>query len=183
VTGIDLPAESNGNLPGLPESLAAAGKRWRLGDTYNVSIGQGDLLVTPLQLANFIGAIANGGTLYRPFLARELGSKVIADYTKWHDEFSAVQRGLEDAVEKPYGSSHLLASLPFRIAGKTGTPQTHNRAKTNAFFIGYGPVEAPELVVLVFVEDAREGSLNALPVARDVFRWYYENRMNNAELK
>ena len=68
--------------------------------------------------------------------------------------------------------------MPFEVAGKTGTPQTHNRSRVNAFFSGYGPVQDPEISILVFIENAKEGSLNALPVAYDVFKWYYDNRMH-----
>ncbi len=81
-----------------------------------------------------------------------------------------------DAVEKPYGTAHMLADVPFSIAAKTGSAQTGS-SKTNALFVGYGPVENPEIALAIIIEDAQEGGLNALPVARDVLMWYYEHRL------
>lgn len=177
-TGVDLPGEAKGFIPAPDEKEERTGEIWRIGDTYNVSIGQGDLLVTPLQLLDYIAAIANGGQLFRPHLAMdEMGRETLADLTPYAAELREVQAGMIDAVEKPYGTAHLLAELPFAIAAKTGSAQVENNAKTNALFVGYAPRERPEIAILVLVEDAKEGSLNAVPIARDVFAWYYENRM------
>jgi len=178
-SGIDLPFESDGFLPNPEEKEARTGKAWLLGDTYNVSIGQGDLLVTPLQLIDFIASIGNGGKIYKPFLNKSTKPEVLADYSEWQEEIQAVRLGLRDAVEKPYGSSHILDDLPVKVAGKTGTPQIQNNERVNALFLGYAPADDPEIAILVLVENAREGSFNALPIAKDVFRWYYENRLNS----
>lgn len=179
-TGIDLPFEGRGFLPSPEEKETRTKQAWRLGDTYNVSIGQGDLQVTPLQLLSFIASVGNGGKIYRPFINKNLAPQTLTDYSAWQNEIKAVQYGLEQGVQDPAGSSHLLNSLPFKVAGKTGTPQTANNVKMNAFFSGYGPVEdprGPQIAILVFIENAVEGSLNALPVAKDVFQWYYDNRI------
>lgn len=175
--GIDLPGERSGFLPGAEEKQKRTGQIWRIGDTYNVSIGQGDLLVTPLELIDAITAVANGGKIYRPFLNKESEPEVLKDLTSFGSEIREAQKGMEDAVSKPYGTANLLSGLPFKTAGKTGSAQIQNNTKTNAFFVGYMPAENPELAILVLVEDAREGSLNAVPVARDVFSWYYEHRI------
>lgn len=176
-TGVDLPSEVSGFLPDAEEKQSRTGDIWRLGDTYNVSIGQGDFLVNPLQLLAFIASVGNGGKIYKPFLKKGTPHEVLVDYSSLSSELREVQQGLEDAVSKSYGSSHSLASLPFLVAGKTGTPQIANRAKINAFFAGYAPAHDPDIAILVLVENAREGSLNALPIAKDIFRWYYENRL------
>lgn len=174
-TGVDLPAETEGFLPDPDREKK---RPWRLGDTYNVSIGQGDLLTTPLQLAVFYGMLANGGRAYRPHVAdEEEPPRLIADFSSLTGEIAAVRQGLHDAVYKPYGTASLLYDLPITVAGKTGSAQTHNNQKTNAFFIGYAPEENPEFVLLILIEDAREGSMNTLPIAKDVLRWYYENRL------
>jgi penicillin-binding protein 2 len=178
-TGIDLPFESIGFLPTSEEKEERTGDIWRLGDTYNVSIGQGDLLTTPLQLLNFLASIGNGGKLYKPFLNKDMLPEVIVDYSNLEDEIIVVQKGLKDAVSKPYGTIYSLKDLPVNVAGKTGTPQTFNNRKLNAFFAGYAPAENPEIAILVLVENAREGSLNTLPIAYDVFEWYYHNRIKN----
>jgi len=180
-TGIDLPGEQSGFLPNPSEKESRTGEIWRLGDTYNTSIGQGDLLVTPLQLLNFIASIANGGKIYRPRLTQSV-PEVLADYTGWEGEIKAVQKGMEDAVSKPYGTANWLAHLPTLAAGKTGSAQVANNTRTNAFFVGYMPAPDPQIAVLVLIENAKEGSLNAVPIANDVLRWYYDNRINNAKI-
>ncbi len=196
-TGVDLPSEGKGFLPDPQTKENNGGEIWRIGDTYNVSIGQGDLLVTPLQLINYITAIANGGKIYQPFVVKkilsedgriikEVNPQVIEDYSLNTEAIKNVQQGMMDAVRKCYGTANLLADLPFSVAAKTGTTQIENNAKINAFFVGYLPAEAlakagapldKQVAVLVLIENAREGSLNAVPVAKDVLRWYYENRI------
>ena len=82
-----------------------------------------------------------------------------------------------DTVSKDYGTAHLLSDLPFKIAAKTGSAQIQGNTKINASFVGYAPADNPEIAILVLVENAREGSLNAVPVAKDVLEWYYWNRL------
>lgn len=186
-TGIDLPSENNGFLPDV-QTKEKAGGIWRIGDTYNVSIGQGDLLVTPLQLINYISAIANGGKIYQPFIVKkittedgkvvkELEPKILKDYSSDNDIIKEIQHGMIDAVKKSYGTAYLLADLPVSVAAKTGTAQIESNTKVNAFFVGYAPAENPQIAILVLVENAKEGSLNAVPVAKDVLEWYYYNRI------
>lgn len=176
--GIDLPGEADGFLPSPEEKERRTGEFWRLGDTYNVAIGQGDLLVTPLQIIDFIASVGNGGRLMRPYLVRGPGApQTLVDYSSWGEELAAVERGLRDAVKEDYGTAHLLSSLPVSAAGKTGSAQVANNTRVNAFFAGYLPAEDPAIAVLVLIENAREGSLNAVPIARDVLEWYYYNRL------
>jgi len=196
-TGIDLFGENDGFLPDAQFKEKNRGEIWRLGDTYNVSIGQGDLLVTPIQLINYISAFANGGKIYRPFIIKKIVSEdgkiikettplILEDYSSDIEIIKKVERGMIDAVEKPYGTAHLLADLPISVAAKTGSSQVESKTKINAFFVGYLPAEAlikagvpldKQIAILVLIEGAREGSLNAVPVAKDVFEWYYENRL------
>ncbi len=179
-TGIDLPTEKSGFLPAPDEKEKRTGQIWRIGDTYNVSIGQGDLQLTPLQLINFISSVANGGKIYQPHLARNQNDPVILfDYSGWQDELKEVRQGMDDAVDKPYGTANMLSGLPISAAAKTGSSQVANNTRTNAFFVGYAPQEDPEIAVLVLIENSKEGSLNAVPVARDVMQWYYDNRIVN----
>lgn len=169
LTGIDLIGEKKGFLP-------AASADWRLGDTYNVSIGQGDLLLTPLQLLNYITAIANGGQIFQPEVV-QAEPKLLKNLSDFKDIFNEVEKGMIDTVRQSYGTAYLLHDLPFAIAAKTGTAQTNLNTKINALFVGYGPVPNPQIAVLILIENAREGSLNAVPIAKDVFQWYYENRI------
>lgn len=176
-TNVDLPSENAGFLPDPDLKKKQAHEIWRLGDTYNVSIGQGDLLVTPLQLVSFFGALGNGGRIYEPHLALGEAAAIRVDFSDLADLIDPVRRGLLDAVAEPYGTAFLLHDLAVTVAGKTGSAQVHNNTEVNAFFIGYAPAEDPSIAILVLVEHAREGSLNATPIARDVLTWYYENRL------
>lgn len=198
-TGIDLPGESDGFLPDPVYKKQKRGSDWRLGDTYNVSIGQGDLLVTPIELINYIAAISNGGKFYKPFIVQKIvdtdgktvkenSPQVLGDLSDQKEIIADIQKGMADAVKKPYGTAYKLSDLPFKTAAKTGTAQIFNNTKLNALFVGYGPADGearpdgrpaggPQIAILVLVENASEGSLNAVPVAKDVLNWYYLNRI------
>jgi len=173
--GIDIPGERGGFLPNEENSERDRG--WLLGDTYNVSIGQGDLLVTPLQIVNYISAIANGGKVYEPFISELKKSDIISDFSYLSSSIEEVKKGMEESVSSNLGTAHLLDSLPFRVAGKTGSAQTNNNTRENAFFVGYAPADDPEIAILILVENSKEGSLNTIPIARDVLDWYYSNRI------
>ena len=176
-TGIDLLGEESGFLPDPTEKEKRTKTPWRLGDTYNVSIGQGDLLMTPVQLINYIALIANNGKNYRPFINKEKGEQVLIDLSSLLPEIKEVQKGMVDAVEKSYGTAYSLSGLPFSIAAKTGTAQIQANHTINAIFVGYAPVENPQIAVLILIENAKEGSINTLPIAKDVLLWYYNNRI------
>ncbi|MCR4275227.1 MAG: penicillin-binding transpeptidase domain-containing protein [Candidatus Wolfebacteria bacterium] len=191
-TGIDLPGEKKGFLPDPVEKEKRTGTIWRLGDTYNVSIGQGDLMITPLELINYISSIANGGKIFQPFvvkkitdekgdLIKENSPKIIADNTDLLNSIKEVKKGMIDGVEKSYGTSNLLSDLPVKVAAKTGSAQIEQNTKVNAFFVGFAPADqsfdTSKIAILILVEDAREGSLNTIPIAKDVLKWYYENRL------
>lgn len=183
-TGVDFPGEGAGFLPNPDEKEKRTNQIWRIGDTYNVSIGQGNLLVTPLQLLNYISAIANGGHFYKPHFNKNIPPKLLSDLSFLSSEIKAVQLGMLDGVSKPYGTSYLLHDLPFPVAAKTGSAQIANNTKTDAFFVGYAPADSgapqePQIAVLVLIENAKEGSLNAVPIAKDVLNWYYEHRIAN----
>ncbi|TSA46465.1 penicillin-binding protein 2 [bacterium] len=188
-TNIDLVGEDTGFLPDPVWKEKTKGEPWRLGDTFNVSIGQGDFSVTPIELLNYIGAIANGGKFYEPRIMNEIknarGDTVLKSEPSLLRDLSNeigsvlgdVRRGMRDGVTETYGTSYLLHDLPITVAAKTGSAQVSNNTKTNAFFVGYAPFDNPEIAVLILVENAREGSLNVVPVARDIFLWYYNNRI------
>ena len=181
--GIDLPGESSGLIPDPAWKKSVKNEGWFTGDTYNVSIGQGDTIITPLQLASAIGAIANGGTLWRPKLVLKItdnSNNIIREFkpepikTNIVDEskLKVVREGLRGAVTE--GSAYLLNDLPIKVAGKTGTAQVTNTfRKTNAWFTGFAPYDNPEIALAIIVEGAGEGSTAAVPVAKEVFYWYY----------
>jgi penicillin-binding protein 2 len=179
-TGIDLPGEVVGFLPDPEEKEKRTGSIWRIGDTYNVSIGQGDFKITPIELLSVIASISNNGRVFTPHILKEDNAELLIDLSQLEPEIKEVRIGMENVVSKEYGTAHSLSDLPIKIAAKTGTPQTNDNTKINAIVVGYAPIENPQIAILVLVEDAREGSLNAIPIARDVFEWYYENRINKA---
>ncbi len=200
-TGIDLPGETNGVLPDIVAKEQRTGEPWRIGDTYNVAIGQGDLRITPIELLRYISTIPDRGKIPTPFVVQNItdsqNNVVYKTQPRFNliaanadDYFNTIEQGMLDGVRKDYGTSNTLVGIPMTIAAKTGSAQIQNNQKTNAFFVGYNipdknkivsnPNVPQQIAVLVLIEDAKEGSLNAVPVAKKVFEWYYENRINNS---
>ncbi len=165
-TGLDLPGESPGLVPTKEWKERERGERWYIGDTYNLSIGQGDLLVTPLQIAVATAEIANGGKKIRPHVMEHENMKTREQIIGDPSVIRTVQLGMRDTVI--YGSGRALASFPVKVAAKTGTAQWRKDRPNHAWFTAYAPFENPEIVVTVLVEEGGEGSSAALPVAREV---------------
>jgi penicillin-binding protein 2 len=171
-TGLDVPGEASGFVPSREWKERTKGDRWYIGDTYNLSIGQGDLLVTPLQVARFTAMVANGGFPIRP----HIGPAEISPATSTvaaSSMISVVQAGMRDTVV--YGSGRGLAAMPFPISGKTGTAQWRQDRANHAWFTSYAPSDHPELVVTVMLEEGVEGSATAVPVARDIWKAWGES--------
>lgn len=184
--GIDIGGEKEGFLPSKEWKEEVKNDRWYIGDTYHLAIGQGDLLVTPLQIASYISVIANGGTLYQPHVDMEIrgtDSEVITRKEKSiirkdfidKNHIQVVREGMHDAVT--YGSSVSMSSLSFSSAGKTGTAQFGTEGKTHAWFTAFAPYENPEIVIAVIVEGGGEGHAAALPIAKEILQWWGENRL------
>lgn len=180
--GIDLPAEAEGFLPSKEWKEKTKAEPWYIGDTYNLSIGQGDVLVTPLQIAAYTASIANGGTLYVPRLAdifidaltkeeKKVTSKIIRDQVVSPRHINTVRLGMRDCVM--YGSCRRLSSLPFAVAGKTGTAQWNNEKPNHAWFTGFAPFEDPEIAITILVEEGGEGSQTAIPIAHAFLQWWW----------
>jgi penicillin-binding protein 2 len=177
-TGINLPGEASGFIPDPSNYQKTNGRPWTIGDTYNAAIGQGDLQVTPIQLLDYISAIANNGPSYKPSLLLSATPTPDFDLSYLSPQFTEVRKGMGDAVSKPYGTAYLLNTLPFQVAAKTGSAQTNNNTKVNALFVGYAPANAPQVEILVLIENGYESILNAVPIAKDVMAWYYQNRIS-----
>ncbi len=180
-TGIDLPNESPGAVPTPEWKEEVLKEKWYIGDTYNVSIGEGNLLVTPLQNAVWTAAIANGGKVVTPHLVKtiidpETKKEIPIELTPPKDtgvyrgNINIVREGMRDCVS--YGSCRSLQSLPFTSAGKTGTAQWNTNFDSHAWFTSFAPYENPKIVVTVLVEEAGEGSVYAKPIAQQFLTWW-----------
>jgi penicillin-binding protein 2 len=184
-TGIDLAGEASGFLPTEEWKEETKGESWYIGDTYHMAIGQGDILVTPLQVAAYTGVFANGGKLYRPHLVKEILSSndelireietdpIRENFINSYN-INIVREGMRQAVTA--GSARNLADLPFSSAGKTGTAQWSTQKSPHAWFTGFAPYDNPEVVITVLVEEGGEGSAIAVPIAKEVLKWYFGNR-------
>lgn len=184
-TGIDLPSEAVGLIPDPAWKKQVKKEGWWDGDTYLFSIGQGNVLATPLQVVSSFAAIANRGTLYTPRMVKEIVMKetsktipkqVVQEHVISPDNLEVVRDGMRQAVK--WGSSLMLNSLPVSSAAKTGTAQTGRKDAEGKDFLYswvsvFAPYENPEIVLTVMVEDAKEGSLAVLPVAQEVLQWYF----------
>ncbi|RMD52138.1 penicillin-binding protein 2, partial [Candidatus Parcubacteria bacterium] len=167
-TGIDLPGEADGFLPSPKWKMETKNERWYIGDTYHVAIGQGDLLVTPLQITVATSVFANNGYLVRPRLNlnREIKKTKIVD-----EEITKIIR---DAMRLTVtaGSAQMLQDLPVEVAGKTGTAQWSTKYPPHSWFTGFAPVENPSLVITVLIENGGNDYL-AVPITRDILNWYF----------
>lgn len=173
-TGLDLPGERDGLVPGREWKEKTKGERWFVGDTYNLSIGQGDLLVTPVQVAAYTAAIANGGYRIEPHFARTGTSTQRGESLADASIINIVRQGMRENIT--YGSGRALSTLPFALGGKTGTAQWHSEKQTHAWFTAFAPYENPEIVVTVLLEEGGEGSAVSVPVARDILQAWWDLR-------
>jgi penicillin-binding protein 2 len=183
-TGIDLPGEVAGLVPDPAWKKEAKGEGWWDGDTYLFSIGQGNVLATPLQVASSFVPIANGGILYKPQMVKEIMGdeikkvppEIMRVSTIDKENLEVVRDGMRQSVT--WGSSVMLNQLPVSVGTKTGTAQTGRKDAEGKDFLYswvtvFAPYENPEIVLTVMVEEAKEGSLAVLPVAKEVLEWYF----------
>lgn len=187
--GIDLPNEKAGLVPDPEWNQRVKNEPWYLGNTYHFSIGQGGLAATPLQINNAIATIANGGKLMQPYLVDEVvdqdGRVVQKNNPKTINEnfldaeyVKIVQNAMRLTVTE--GSGRSLNTIPVPIAGKTGTAQFDARdlALTHAWFTSYAPFENPQITLTILMEGAGEGSSVAVPIAKEAYEWWAQNRYN-----
>ena len=173
-TGIDLPSEAPGFLPTPQWKLTTTGQPWYIGDTYHMGIGQGGVLVTPLQMTAGIASIANGTTWYQPHLVQGNPKKHAIPVSQ--SNVQIVQEGMRETITD--GSAKSLNTLPIPIAGKTGTAQIDGSDKTHAWFTSFGPYGNPKFAVTVLIEQGGGGDVVAVPIAREIWQWLYEHDLS-----
>lgn len=176
-TQIDLPGESRGLIPDPAWKKEVVGEDWWDGDTYYLSIGQGFILATPLQIAAAFAAIANGGTLYQPQIVQkildgqEFKPKIIRENFIDPENLAIVKEGMREGVV--YGSSILLNSLPVETASKTGTAQTQEKDVYHNWVTVFAPYDNPQIVLTILIENVSGAQAAALPVAKKALEWYF----------
>lgn len=183
LTGIDLPAESGGLLPDRPYLDAHYGTGlWSKGMLFNLGVGQGDLLVTPLQMAQYVMIIANKGKYFTPHLL-ECYVDPSSNDTTWIQNspatvegitertFNTIREGMRRVVNSGTGRGAWLAEA--QVAGKTGTAQNPH-GEDHAWFIGFAPFDDPQVAICVLVENGGGGGRVAAPIARETLKKYFE---------
>ncbi|MFN2526927.1 MAG: penicillin-binding protein 2 [Actinomycetota bacterium] len=196
-TGIDLPNEADGVVPDLAwcnrnKELGYCPDGWLPGYTVNMAIGQGALVVTPIQMAVTYTAIANGGTVWEPRLAlrlvrtddgeekviREFDARSAARLPLDPTELALMREGLERVISGSDGTATgAFAGFPldlYPIAGKTGTAERGETGLNDSWFVSYGPADDPRYVISVYVEEAGHGGETAAPIARQIWEGIFE---------
>lgn len=206
ITKIDLQDEKPGLVPSEKWAREVQDRKWYPSETISVSIGQGPLLVTVLQISNVMAAIGTGGTVYRPHVlkgvdardargrATELTVKpeVLHEMKLDADAVAAVRQGTWAVVNEPGGTGSNARVPGLDVSGKTGTVQVVAQSgwkqrlpfkfKDHAWFASFAPRDNPELVVVVFIEHGGGGGAEAAPLAQQMFETYFRNRIPGERL-
>ena len=186
-TGIDLPGEAEGLMPSSKWKLRTQRQKWYAGETISVSIGQGAVTVTPLQLAAAIGGIVSGGNWFKPHMVKAAATLEPRHADLRAESVASIVSGMYGVVnEGGTGAAARIEGIEF--SGKTGSAQRvsndlrksgvldADEAKDNGWFVGFAPRQNPEIVVAVLLEGGEHGAL-AAPVARDVIKSYFDKKL------
>ncbi|PAV26005.1 penicillin-binding protein 2 [Tamilnaduibacter salinus] len=207
-TALDIPGARSGLLPSAAWKRGARGEPWYPGDNVNMSIGQGFMLATPLQLATATAVVANRGEWQAPHMLRQVEGEVSAASAlpesgqqdiqlRERRDWQYVVKAMEDVVHGEKGTARRVGrGAAYRFAGKTGTAQVFSleedeeyneeeireRLRDHALFVGFAPVDDPDIAVAVLVENGGSGSAAAAPIARSLFdAWLMELPHGDAE--
>ncbi len=189
--GIDLFGEITGFVPDKEwkkEKFSSPDSIWMPGDTYNLSIGQGFLSVTPLEVAVSYTALANGGTLFKPQIVKEIVDKdkniieefspaVIRDNFIDKDNLDIVKEGMRGTVT--YGSATVLNSLPVKAAAKTGTAEIPREGYYHSWITVFAPYDDPQIVLTLMIEEGLGMHVAVAPTVKEVLEWYFNKESGN----
>lgn len=186
-TGIDLPQEKKGLIPDPEWKINNIGLPWTLGDTYNTAIGQGYLLITPLQLAVSYSALVNGGKVISPKIVQAIQEngttvekpkqKIIREGFISSDNLEIVKEGMKMTTIE--GTATRLGRLPFETGAKTGTAEISKPGYYHNWIAVFAPYDDPEIVLVVLVEEVEGIKATASAIAYDVLNWYFEQKNEN----
>ncbi|NLJ33737.1 MAG: penicillin-binding protein 2 [Firmicutes bacterium] len=189
-TGIELhPGEKGGFLATPQWRREHFGEPWQPGETLSAAIGQGFSTATPLQMANYVAMIANGGIRYRPYLVdkiispageivEEFAPEILDRVAVAPETLKAVREGMRAVVE-PRGTGYgTFVNCPVPVAGKTGTAENPH-GDSHGWFVGFAPAQRPEIALAVLIEQGGSGSSAAAPVARDIFTAIYQENQQD----
>jgi penicillin-binding protein 2 len=194
--GIDLPNEKGGSMPGssLYDRIYGHG-RWKFSTIYSLSIGQGEMLVTPLQMANLAAIIANKGHYYIPHMVKSISGEADIDpkYRQRRESgiasehFEVVHKGMADAI---YGTAGRAAISDIKIAGKTGTAENFGiingkrvQLPDHSVFMAFAPLEDPKIAISVYVENAGWGGRAAASIASLMIERYVRGHVTRPSLE
>ena len=192
-TRIDLPGETDGTLPTPAWKKRVVKDIWYSGDTVDLSIGQGFLEASPIQMLKVVSAIANGGALYAPYLVagvrdphgrvvRRFGPRYLGPVPVSQSNLAIVRAGMLGAIESPYGTAYNVYIPGFHYAGKTGTaenfPTVDNpHGRSHAWFVCFAPYDHPRIAVVTFLDQSGEfGAVDAAPVAQAIVEAFFHVR-------
>lgn len=177
-TGIDLSSETAGRIPTPEWKQEQFDQAWFTGDTYNLAIGQGDLLVSPLQMTQAHAAIANGGELMRPHLSSDVQPKVMARPDISDHDYQVTREGMRMVTSgRGTTSPATFASVGVPVAGKSGTAETNPDVRdSHAWYSAFAPYDDPQLQGTVILEGGEGGSQYAAPALAEAYAWYFEHR-------
>jgi penicillin-binding protein 2 len=187
-TGFDVGEETAGLVPSEAYYDRVYGKgKWTQGNVVNLGIGQGEIGVSPIQMARYVAAIANGGTLHQPHAVHAIRSKRLQRLSEIESKdsptgvgpaaFALIREGMRQAVMDPGGTASLARIPGLSAAGKTGTAQNPH-GQDHAWFVGYAPADTPSVAVAVLVENAGFGGTIAAPIAGFVMERYLKGRVD-----
>lgn len=189
-TGVDLPNERTGVMPSPEWKQQVRRDKWYAGETISVSIGQGAISVTPMQIVRAISAIATSGMVVTPHVLLRAEKKT--DELKWpvrriamkEENIAQIREGMWQSVNN-WGTGHNAAVPGQNICGKTGTVQVisnenkdlvEGETEDHSWFAGFGNKDNPEITVVVFVEHGGKGGIAAAPIAQQIFKAYYDKK-------
>lgn len=172
-TGIDLPGEIAGRVPDATWKQETLGEEWFVGDSYNISIGQGDLLISPIQIHAANSAIVNNGNLITPSFRADAGSSQDVPVASKH--LGVIREGMRQVLTNGTTCECVFSDVGVRVAGKSGTAETNtpDGRAPHAWYTAFAPFERPEIMATVMIEEGSGGSQFAAPVIADIMEVYF----------